>query len=155
MFFSPGQEVSMLISVQVAALFVIVPVLLLPASLQWSEPTKLRETSGYLTLGPRITAVSDGHAAVIWREINRDQPTEQYLLVRTLTPGSGWSPATVISDGSGSLGSPAAIAMSGDGTAIAAWRQVVSESLQTQVLARKFVPAVGWGPRPGPEHSHP
>ena len=66
---------------------------------------------------------------------------------RHAMPGSGWGPATVISDGSGDIQSAAAIAIGSDGAAIAAWRRVVGEgeSFQSQVVARKFLPGVGWG----------
>ena len=120
----------MLSWVQFAALTVVAPALLLPASPDWSAPTELRHLGDYLN-GARIAAGADGSALVIWQDSDPNSSTASAtggdFVVRRLAPGGDWGPATVISDGSGYLQPPAAIAMGGDGTAIAAWRQLLSE----------------------------
>src|SRR3954469_152518 len=123
----------MWIFIQVAVLFTSIPVFLLPASLNWSEPIKLRETPGHINQS--FASGSNGRAIVIWNE-SPYYTAGGDVFIRMLTPGHGWGPSTVISDGSGLIES-VTVAMGADGTAIAAWRQ--STDSQSQIVARKFV----------------
>jgi hypothetical protein len=140
--FPANREVCMTISVPLAAAFASLPVLFALTPLRWSEPTVLRENAPGNTFGAQIASGSNGHAIVVWGD-SPPNPIRFDFFVRMFTPGSGWGPTTLISD----QGIPT-VAMGSDGTAIAAWRQYVEMATgnQVQVVARKFVPGVGWGP---------
>lgn len=133
----------------VAMLLLAIPACLLPASLSWSEPTKLGEIQTLYNPidAPRLAAGPNGQIAVAWGDGNTsiDEWTGIELFIRLLTANSGWGAATIISDSNGLLQPPIAIGMGGDGSVIAAWRVVDLLSFQSQLLVRKFVPGEGWG----------
>ncbi|MFL6417341.1 MAG: dockerin type I domain-containing protein [Bryobacteraceae bacterium] len=131
--------------VKVAAFFTCLPSLLLPQTLRWSEPTPLREAPGYLN--GYLASSPNGSAIVIWPESNSALSSGGNYFAKILRPGSGWSQATLVSDGSGYLQEPVAVVIANDGMAIASWRQVRDEPVgESQIVVRKLVPGAGWGP---------
>jgi hypothetical protein len=111
-----------------------------------SGPVVLRQANTYINT-PRIASNISGDTLALWQESSHDPSTGGALFARMLTRGSGWGPVMRVSDGSGYLQAVPAIAVGADGTAVAAWRQVVeAPAFQSQVVVRKFVRASGWGP---------
>ena len=69
------------------------------------------------------------------------------LDARIFTPGAGWGPTVVLSDGSGSLQDAPWTAIGDDGTAVVGWREVINQpSFESQVMVRTYTPGGGWAP---------
>jgi hypothetical protein len=136
----------MWISVQMMALVLTIsPGLAILDSLRWSEPTVLRQGPASVFFSQAVASSPNGHAIALWAEYNTN-PEREDLFVRILMPGGGWGPATLISQGSGYLQFSPVVAIGLDGMAIAVWQQVVGTgpSSQSHIVARKFVPNLGW-----------
>src|SRR4051812_10435078 len=124
--------------IAVAAMFTCLPALLLPQNLRWSEATLLRELpgdrSGYAASSP------NGSAIVLWAEGIDDGSSSVRSFLRILTPGSGWSPATLVSGFSGSPEDLTAVLLD-NGTAIASWRQVSFDpDTESSLMVGRLVP---------------
>src|SRR4051794_11542491 len=125
---SPREKGTVSSSLKVAALFACLPTLLTPQTLQWSEPTPLGEFPG--SANAYLASSPNGSTIVIWGEYNPSSLNGGDFWGRISTPGSGWSPAMLVSDGSGYLQDPVAVVMGDDGTAIASWRQIIEQPLR-------------------------
>lgn len=104
-----------------------------------SVPASMTSSAGAVDL-----AVNNmGEAIAVWHQ--SDGAGTSDLVARRFTPAGGWSPVTVLHDGTS--GAPVSwrphVAIAGDGTAIAMWSQ--RAGLDSQLYSRRFAPSSGWG----------
>jgi len=107
---------------------------------KWSSPVQIAATTG--TAGPALVTNASGASLATWAE-----SLPNTLNARIFTPGAGWGPTVVLSDGSGNLQPPQWTAIGDDGTAVVGWRQVIEQpAFESQAMVRVYTPGGGWSP---------
>ena len=101
---------------------------------------ELIETDGAGANGAQVAVDPQGNAVAVW---NQHGGSRSNIWANRFVPGVGWGTAELIeTEDTGDAFNPQ-VAVDSQGNAVAVWHQ--SDGTDSNILANRFVPGVGWG----------
>ena len=108
----------------------------------WSTPTLIESNPGFASF-PHVGFDDSGNAMVVWYQAF-GAPNGRHIWANRYVVGTGWRTPTRI-DSSDRNGQGPALAVNGNGNAVAVWHQWDDAGVAISIWANEYVAGQGWG----------